>query len=355
VWQDMVSGDAQKTAESKANYRKELTSMIGALQSHPSIVMWVPFNEGWGQHDTPEVVELVKELDPSRPVNEASGWTDKGSGDISDMHNYPGPNAPKLEEGRAGVLGEFGGLGFPVEHHVWQTNRNWGYRSYTNAAALTAAYIALLDKMHPLEGEAGLNAAVYTQTTDVEVEVNGFLTYDREVLKMDEARVREANLGKGPRMTVTAVVKTAREEPAEWKYTFEKPADGWEKADFDDSSWKTGKGGFGTEGTPGATIGTKWNSPDIWLRREIDLPADVNLDDVELLVHHDDEMQIFINGAAATASKHFTTDYVERRIKPEARNVLKAGKNLLAVHCHQLGGGQYIDVGFVKLTEVKPK
>ena len=111
VWQDMVSGDAHKTDESKANYRTELKAMIDALRNSPSIVMWVPFNEGWGQHDTPEVAKWVKEYDPSRPVNEASGWNDKGSGDVSDMHSYPGPGMREPEKDRVGVLGEFGGLG----------------------------------------------------------------------------------------------------------------------------------------------------------------------------------------------------------------------------------------------------
>jgi hypothetical protein len=326
----------------------------------PCIVMWVPFNEGWGQdgpygkEGTARIVEMMRGWDGSRLLNNASGWTDAGVGDVHDIHVYPGPAAPPLEGERAGVLGEFGGLGLPIEGHMWEA-KHWGYQNMSDRADLTEKYVRLLGRLWQLHDDAGLCAGIYTQTTDVESESNGFMTYDREVLKMDEARVREANLGKGPRVIVSSVVKTSREEPATWKYTFDKPADGWEKPDFDDSAWKSGKAGFGTEGTPGATIGTKWDTPDIWLRREIDLPADVNLDDVELLVHHDDEMQIFINGAAATASKHFTTDYVERRIKPEARKVLKAGKNLIAVHCHQLGGGQYIDVGFVKLTEVKPK
>ena len=91
VWQDMPSGDAEQNDESKANYRRELKAMIDALRNHPSIVMWVPFNEGWGQHDTPEVVAWLEEYDPTRPVNEASGWHDSGSGDVSDMHSYPGP------------------------------------------------------------------------------------------------------------------------------------------------------------------------------------------------------------------------------------------------------------------------
>jgi beta-galactosidase/beta-glucuronidase len=191
VWQDMVSGEAHKTDESKKNYRTELKAMIDALRNHPSIVMWVPYNEGWGQHDTPEVTTWVKAYDPSRPVNEASGWNDKGSGDVSDMHSYPGPGMREPEKGRVCVLGEFGGLGMPIKGHTWQQEKNWGYVSYDNKEKLTDAYVALLTAMRPLIGR-GLSAAVYTQTTDVEVEVNGLMTYDREIVKMDAARIKKA-------------------------------------------------------------------------------------------------------------------------------------------------------------------
>ena len=107
--------------------------MIEAFRNHPSIVMWVPFNEGWGQFDTPRVVDMIRKLDPTRLVNNASGWTDRGVGDVMDMHQYPGPAVPRLEEKRAVVLGEFGGLGLPVPGHTWQAEKNWGYRSFTTA------------------------------------------------------------------------------------------------------------------------------------------------------------------------------------------------------------------------------
>jgi hypothetical protein len=154
--------------------------------------MWVPFNEGWGQFDTSGIVRFIRDLDPSRLMNSASGWTDRGVGDVHDVHSYPGPAAPPLEEGRASVLGEFGGLGLPVSGHTWQAEKNWGYRSFTTPADLTTAYLALIDKLEPLVTN-GLAAAVYTQTTDVEIEVNGLMTYDRALIKMDLARVSAAN------------------------------------------------------------------------------------------------------------------------------------------------------------------
>jgi beta-galactosidase/beta-glucuronidase len=201
VWQDMPSGDLSikasepdlsRNAASAAQYRTELTQLIETHRNHPSIVMWVPFNEGWGQFDTAGVVNLVRTLDSTRLVDSTSGWTDRAVGDVHDVHSYPGPAAPPLETARAAVLGEFGGLGLPLSGHTWQAEKNWGYRSFTTQDELTAAYLALVEKLEPLVRD-GLAAAVYTQTTDVEIEVNGLLTYDRAVVKMDAARIAEAN------------------------------------------------------------------------------------------------------------------------------------------------------------------
>ena len=198
VWQDMPSGDfggrddRRRSDEASACYELELRRLIEGRWNHPCIVMWVPFNEGWGQHETARYAALVKKLDPSRLVNEASGWTDRGSGDVKDIHSYPGPAVPAREEKRAVVLGEFGGLGLPVKGHTWQDEKNWGYRSFTDADALTSAYLRLLDRLHPMTGEAGLCAAVYTQTTDVEIEVNGLMTYDRALVKMDRGAIAAA-------------------------------------------------------------------------------------------------------------------------------------------------------------------
>jgi beta-galactosidase/beta-glucuronidase len=192
VWQDMPSANVDRdNAESKANFRRELQSLVDAMRNHPSIVMWVPFNEGWGQHDVRDTVAWLEAYDPSRPVNEASGWHDRGAGSISDMHSYPGPGMRPVELKRAVVLGEFGGLGMPVAGHTWQDEANWGYVSYTDADKLTQAYVDLLQALRPLI-DKGLSAAVYTQTSDVEIEVNGLMTYDRARVKMDLQRIGAA-------------------------------------------------------------------------------------------------------------------------------------------------------------------
>ena len=203
VWQDMPSGDKyigtddpdiQRSPESAQQFETELEQMINSHYNNPSIVMWVPFNEGWGQWDTPRIVNLIKKWDPTRLVNNTSGWSDRGVGDVNDMHSYPGPDMPPLEEKRTAVLGEFGGLGLPLAGHTWQDKDNWGYRSFQDANDLLLAYMDLMTKLEPLK-DKGLCAAVYTQTTDVEIEVNGFLTYDRELVKMNPEFVRKINLG----------------------------------------------------------------------------------------------------------------------------------------------------------------
>lgn len=184
------STDQRRSDEAAAQFERELRAMIGQRFNHPSIVMWIPFNEGWGQHETTRYVELIRRLDPTRLVNEASGWYNRGSGDIRDLHHYPEPVALReLDPHRAVIIGEFGGLGLPLEGHLWQPDRNWGYRTYRDTNHLTEALLDLLDRLHPLTGTPGIGAAIYTQTTDVEIEVNGLMTYDRAVFKILPERV----------------------------------------------------------------------------------------------------------------------------------------------------------------------
>jgi beta-galactosidase/beta-glucuronidase len=209
VWQDMPSGDKYirpnepditRIPESAKEFETELEALVRGHANHPSIVMWVPYNEGWGQWDTARTVDSIKKLDPSRLVDNTSGWSDRGVGDVNDMHKYPGPDAPEPEKNRAIVLGEFGGLGLPIAGHTWQSEKNWGYRSFTNATGLTEAYTGLTRKLFPLIEEKGLSAAVYTQTTDVEIEVNGLMTYDRALTKIDLKKLLQANQpGEGKR------------------------------------------------------------------------------------------------------------------------------------------------------------
>ncbi len=349
VWQDMPNGNNKSDADKK-QFELELMRMVHSHRNHPSIVMWVPFNEGWGQFNTEHWVGNIKDDDPTRLVNEASGWANRGSGDVRDIHSYPGPAAPPNEEKRVAVLGEFGGLGLPLKGHTWQAEKNWGYRSYETRSDLTKAYVALLNNLRPLIGR-GLSAAVYTQTTDVEIEVNGYMTYDRAMVKGDIKQMAEAARKLYlPPPIIKTIVPTSQERGIEWTYTTERPRGGWEKSGFSDSSWKKGLGGFGTKGTPGSVVRTEWKTSDIWLRRTFELKAK-KFGQPQLNIHHDEDAEVYINGVLAAKLGGFTTSYVQVPIKAAALNALKAGRNCLAVHCHQTGGGQYIDVGLADVVE----
>ena len=198
VWQDMPSPNPDnfknaRTPESDRQFEVELERMVNGLHNHPSIMMWVVFNEGWGQFDTERLTKNVKDMDPSRLVNNASGWTDYHVGDVSDIHSYPGPESPSPETRRAVVLGEFGGLGLPLPPHTWTIARNWGYQNLTTTQDLTLRYAELLEAVRQLAVDSGLCAAVYTQTTDVETEVNGLMTYDREITKLNPSLASDIN------------------------------------------------------------------------------------------------------------------------------------------------------------------
>jgi beta-galactosidase/beta-glucuronidase len=201
VWQDMPCGNSYTDKPQpidKPQFKSELMNMVKNNWNHPSIIMWVVFNENQGQHDTEALVAEVKALDPSRLVNNASGNDDKNCGDVIDKHSYPGPESPKPEENRAAVLGEFGGLGLPVDGHTW-TKKTWGYEGTKNIEDLTKGYEKLLSKSWELNATAGLSAVIYTQLTDVETECNGLLTYDREINKVVPERAAAANSGKLPK------------------------------------------------------------------------------------------------------------------------------------------------------------
>ena len=208
VWQDMPNGgrgpaewqmhkyydgaDAIRSAKSEANYRKEWKEIIDYLYSYPSIGVWVPFNEAWGQFKTPEIAAWTKEYDPSRLVNPASGGNHYTCGDILDLHNYPGPNLYLYDPTRATVLGEYGGIGMALKGHLWLADKNWGYVKFNTPEEVTNEYIEYADHLLELI-EKGFSAAVYTQITDVEEEVNGLVTYDRKVIKVDEPKIKAIN------------------------------------------------------------------------------------------------------------------------------------------------------------------
>ncbi|MDR1762731.1 MAG: beta-galactosidase [Dysgonamonadaceae bacterium] len=210
VWQDMPSGDnnwgynginymrdylddevPKKNEKARDNYRKEWKEIIDNLYSYPSIVMWIPFNEGWGQFDTADIAEWTKSYDPSRILNPASGGNFYHTGDVLDLHNYPEPKMFLYDAARVNVLGEYGGIGYAVNNHLWSPDDNFGYESLLKSPKeVTDKYIRLLNILKSLDKFSG---SVYTQVSDVEHEVNGLVTYDRKVIKIDEVAVRKAN------------------------------------------------------------------------------------------------------------------------------------------------------------------
>ena len=208
VWQDMPSGDLHgswqntrwyqgtefvRSTDSEACYRKEWREIMDYLYSQPCIVAWVPFNEGWGQFKTLEITAWTKQHDPSRLVNSASGGNHfLGAGDILDLHNYPQPDLYLFDANRVNVLGEYGGIGLPMEGHLWTPDRNWGYVKFASPKEVTDEYVKYAGQLKEMVAR-GFSAAIYTQTTDVEIEVNGLMTYDRRVDKVEIPRIREIN------------------------------------------------------------------------------------------------------------------------------------------------------------------
>jgi hypothetical protein len=348
VWQDMPSCN-NTTPEGRTQFEVELQRMVEGRRNHPSIIMWILFNEGWGQYDTERLATWLKSLDGSRLVDSASGWTDKRVGDVIDIHSYPGPEAPSRGDDRAAVLGEYGGLGLGTPGHTWSTNA-WGYLRMPDAATLSERSSMLLDGLRNLRDSFGLSGAVYTQTADVETECNGLLTYDRAVAKLDPT-VAEAAIRTGRETEFRILAPDALHARVTWKYTTATPGNDWMKPAFDDSKWSEGVGGFGAEGTPGTMINTLWNTNDIWLRREFVLNKE-DAAHAKIQIHHDEDAEVYLNGALALHAPGYITSYEEIAPESAAAASLFTGTNVMAVHCHQTKGGQYIDVGIVT---VQPK
>ena len=359
VWQDMPSGGGgggandlkdgtPGTPGASQQFETELKALVETHWNHPSIIMWVVFNEGWGQYDTPRLTKWVKELDPSRLVSNASGWNDKRVGDIVDAHSYPGPAAPKIESERAAVLGEFGGLGLGIPGHAWVESHTWGYRAATGTRHLTRNYLELWRKTWQLTEDSGLCAAVYTQLTDVETESNGLLTYDRKVEKVSVPKAAAAHRGKfSPPPTFVTVAPTAQSEAVNWRFTTNEPPEGWMKPGFADAKWEQAPAGFGSANFTNRPIRTAWTSPEIWICREVVL-AKTDLHDLALKCWHESDVEIYLNGVLAVKTGGRNADYEELDIKPEAAATLRAGRNLIAVHSKQNKNGNYIDVGLVR-------
>lgn len=345
VWQDMPSAD-NSSANARLNFEIELRRMLEGLYNHPAIIQWILFNEGWGQYDTERLVAEMKQWDPQRLIDDAAGWTDRQVGDIIDTHSYPEPTAGEPDTQRASVLGEFGGVGYRVEGHTWSPE-SWGYQAAGAPEGVAAWYLHLMRSVWRLKERAGYCASVYTQITDVETECNGLMTYDRAVAKIEPRVLRLANQETPVSTGENLVLPNALHGKPEWRYRLETPPSNWAQPDFHDASWLRGAAGFGNAEVFQAKIGTVWKTDDIWMRRSFFLSS-ADVENLKLEIRCDDDAEVYLNGARAYTRKGYLIDYLCADISPEAARALHAGTNVVAVHCHQRAGDQYIDVGIFR-------
>jgi hypothetical protein len=310
-------------------------------------------------------------MDPTRPYLDTSGYVHLDlRTDVYDCHDYDQnpasfasrfasfgltgvrPRNNDLSDLRSAYLGqpffvsEYGGIRLRTDRDTG--TEGWGY-GQADLNEFLARYKGLTDV---LLDNPNMFAFCYTQLTDVEQEQNGIYFYDRAP-KYDPALVHAINTRKavyetrGPRILRIdwrPIAATSRSTPQIWRYTTEKPAEGWETPGFDDSAWAEGPGGFGTKGTPGSVIGTEWHTSDIWLRRAFTVDA-LECDFAALDMHHDEDAEVYVNGKLVATFSGHVGGYFERELTAVLKKALKRGVNTLAVHCHQTVGGQFIDVG----------
>lgn len=352
IWQDMVSGfetakrseqhvnweateDWARPKESADQFEFELKEEIDQLKFFPSIVTWVIFNEGWGQYETKRVVDWSMAYDPTRIIDGVSGWTDRNCGHMIDVHQYPGPGMEpaSLNPGRVVVLGEFGGLGLPVENHLWNPNmRNWGYRTYSSEPELLTEYAKLIHNLWPMRYK-GLSAAVYTQTTDVEGEVNGLMTYDRKVVKMDPdlLRIMHAPLySKDPRK-VKDIVPDSEVKKQNILFSEESLGEGWQTGAGTDRFKKA-------EAPLTVLKGKSISSVSSFVLDEI--PEGISL---RILAYGD--VKVWLNGKVVLDKRIISKRHYEDFNISEFKGYLKKGKNTLAVETGEFEIKAELDYG----------
>lgn len=352
VWQDMVSGfetakrseqhinwnasnDWVRPSESAIQWEYELKTMIDQLRFFPSIVTWVIFNEGWGQYDTKRIVDWSVVYDKTRLIDGVSGWTDRGCGHMVDIHQYPGPGMEPAEKhpGRAVVLGEFGGLGLPIKDHLWNPSmRNWGYRTYTNTPDLIKEYTKLMHNLHPLRYN-GLSAAVYTQTTDVEGEVNGLMTYDRKVIKIDPEllRILHSPLYGNETRKMKKIISDSEIEKQQIYISKTKPSKNW----YDDLS----KDLFKKQKAP---IDMKRDESVYSISK---FSIDKIPEGLYLHIHSFGDVKVYLNGVLVVDKKIISRRHYEDINISEFKTSLKEGENILAVQCGPYEQNSKFDYG----------
>ena len=367
VLQDMPTGaegdpstDKPTSPEAAAQCETEMRTLIQQRWNHPSIISWNMFNEGWGQHDTVATAAWAKQLDPTRLIDEASGFPRHGAGDILDIHG----GVPPKSDHQISIDTENGSVGLASPGHDWPLGTLWTPLTYDPATGGTIApkdsHLALTDDASKAwytrhvrgmfqalwanADTAGQTGDSYCQITDVETEEDGLISYDRAIWKVDPAPIRAAARGEGIAANVAYLVPTAAVKPTVWHYTTAKPAGDWFAPGFDASAWKEGQSAFGGGSDH---MHTPWTDTpgDIWLRKEFTLTAKPKAPMIRMI--HDEGAEVYLNGVPACRDGGYIGSYDDFEIDPKAAATLKPGKNIIAVHCHQEAGGQVIDVGLV--------
>ena len=352
VWQDMPSANSynghhkHKPEVDKQAYEPQLLGMVDFLKNSPAVVVWVLFNESQGQFDTPRLASLVKEKDPTRLINEASGGRHFFCGDIYDIHSYPMSRCPENRPNMALACGEFGGIGYVIEGHTWKKNAAWGYTKINSPEALLRQYARYMDMNRKFVEERGLSAVVYTEITDVEIENNGIFTYDR-IAKVDLSRLAKLNRFQFKPLKNSAILPTSEMSGQAWKYTFEEPKQNPFAEKMDDSEWKVGEAPFGKE-SAGFRGKTLWDTKSIWMRKtfKVGKLTDEERSRLVFRIFHDDNIDIFINGKRAFARGGYTSNYDHFPIQKEGLDAIRENsENVIAVQCRNMKLGQYVDVG----------
>ena len=365
VWQDMPTCNSYTGSPQPVNaldFINELSAMVTNHWNSPCIIMWDIFNEGQGQTstgqtNTPFLVNLVKTMDPYHLVNQASGGNYYGVGDVYDVHSYPDPGAPASTT-QVPVDGEFGGIAWHVTDHLWNPSQaGTGYLLASSLANFASLYDGYINEVvnYKSTNSGQLNAAIYTQITDVENECNGLMSYDR-LVKPNMDSIYSSNLKAiTGQESVTTIVPTSQVVPQEWQWTTNAVPSNWYATNFNASSWSNGVAGFGTA-DPNVTPNTAWTTLGyIYLRRTFN-PGTLTqqqLNNLTFITYHDEDVAIYINGVLAGSASGYSTAYVPVAMNAAGQAaIIPNGTNVMAVSCYQSTGGQFIDVGIsdVSLT-----
>jgi hypothetical protein len=282
-----------------------------------------------------------------------------------DIHHYPGPGIPPLEEHRAVVLGEFGGLKYAAGGHLWQDTNNWGYQDTESLADLNDSYEQLIHRLAPLVPK-GLAAAIYTQTSDVEIEVNGLMTYDRKIIKLDSShasRLAEMLYNQSEVFRFT-LPSGEQDDSILWKYTLDPPGPGWHAEDYADTSWQTGLAGFGHRGRHrNFSNRSPWDTTGIWLRRDFEIDRIPHGQLFLNILSFNSVSTVYVNGRKLGVFKPTENQHEMIDFNTDLKQLLRTGRNDIAVHSYSKDPPvdprsgrkrQFIDVGIIEVLNDYP-